>query len=185
MRITGGNAKGRTLASIKGSRIRPSSDRVREAIFNLIGQEVEGRALDLFAGTGALGIEALSRGAGKAIFVDRADRAVRLIKRNLQLCGYWELGVVYKKDLSRGLPSRPPWMEGRFDLVFLDPPYGKGLVPRILKDLDQGGILASSAMVVAESEKGETLPCSLGGLRSVVTRIYGRTKIDIYEYEVG
>ncbi|MBW2065736.1 MAG: 16S rRNA (guanine(966)-N(2))-methyltransferase RsmD [Deltaproteobacteria bacterium] len=184
MRITGGEVKGRNLAALKGLDIRPSSDLVREAIFNLIGQQVRGRVLDLFAGTGALGIEALSRGANEAVFVDLSDQALRLIKKNLKLCGYVERGKVYKRDLSRGLPSRFPWVGKKFDLVFLDPPYGKGLIPPVLKGLVERSILTSPAVLVAESRKEEVLPLSCGDLEVVDIRTYGETKIQVYEYEV-
>jgi len=184
MRITGGEAKGRNLAALKGLDIRPSSDRVREAIFNLVGQGVRGKVLDLFAGTGALGIEALSRGANEAVFVDVSDQALRIIKKNLMLCGYEERGKVYKRDLSRGLPLRSPWVEKKFDLVFLDPPYGKGLIPPVLKALVERCILASPAVLVAEARKEEVLPFSWRDLQVVDIRTYGETKIQLYEYEV-
>ncbi|MBW2027763.1 MAG: 16S rRNA (guanine(966)-N(2))-methyltransferase RsmD [Deltaproteobacteria bacterium] len=184
MRITGGDAKGRTLAPVKGFRVRPTSDRVREAIFNLIGQEVRGKVLDLFAGSGVLGLEALSRGAEKAVFVDLSNQAVRLIKRNLQLCGYEKKGLAYRGDLSKGFSLRAPWAGGKYDLVFLDPPYGKGFIPSTLEVLVRGGVLAGSAVVVAESGKGEVLPPFQGPLRMVDSRTYGDTRISIYEYEV-
>lgn len=184
MRITGGDAKGRTLAPVKGFRVRPTSDMVREAIFNLIGQEVRGRVLDLFAGTGVLGIEALSRGAEEAVFVDLSNQAMRLIKRNLQLCGYEARGLAYRGDLSKGFRLKAPWAGGKYDLVFLDPPYGKGFIPSVLEDLVRGGALADSATVVAESGKGEILPPLQGPLRMVDSRTYGDTKIAIYKHEV-
>lgn len=184
MRITGGEAKGRHLAAFKGLDIRPSSDLVREAIFDLIGQEVRGRVLDLFAGTGALGIEALSRGANEAVFVDLSVQAIRLIKKNLKLCGYEQRGEVYRRDLSKGLPSRSPWVVKKFDLVFLDPPYEKGLIPPALKGLVERCILASPAILVAESRKEEALPLSWRDLEVSDIRTYGETKIHVYKYEV-
>ena len=109
MRITGGQAKGRLLASLKGWNIRPTSDRVREAVFSLIGQDVtDFKVLDLFAGTGCLGIEALSRGASRALFIDNSIQSIKLIKKNLARCGYESLGFVWKKDLSKGLPRKHP-----------------------------------------------------------------------------
>ena len=126
MRITGGRVRGRHLAPLKGLRIRPSSDLVRQAIFNLIGQDIHGiRVLDLFAGTGSLGIEALSRGAKEALFIDISNQAIRQINKNLQRCGFEAAGSVMKKDLSRGLPRNRAFLKRRFELVFMDPHMGK------------------------------------------------------------
>ena len=105
MRITGGEARGRHLESPKGMAIRPTSDRVREAVFNIIGQDLSGiRVLDLFAGTGSLGIEALSRGASHAFFVDNSQKSIYLIKKNLVLCGYQDSASVVKINLRHGIP---------------------------------------------------------------------------------
>jgi 16S rRNA (guanine966-N2)-methyltransferase len=183
LRITGGEAKGRRLSAFQGSQIRPTSDKVREAIFNLIGQDAQGvRVLDLFAGTGSLGIEALSRGASRVIFVDNSHHSIELVKRNLSLCGYESLGHVLKKDLARGLPKRCEMMKGEIDLVFTDPPYGKGHLPPVLRELSDKEILASPSIVVAETSKTEALPARLGKLELVKTRIYGDTKISLYYY---
>jgi len=181
VRITGGELRGRHLAHFKGSRIRPTSDRVREAIFSLLGQDLSGvRVLDLFAGTGILGIEAISRGAQGAVFVDHSHESLRLIRRNLVLCGYGGLGRVFQKDLTRGLPRRSVLMKGRFDLVFVDPPYRRDFLPPVLEDLAVGDILASPATVVVEVSKEDELPEGRGTLILVKTRTYGDTKICIY-----
>lgn len=181
MRITGGRDKGRRLALVQGSDIRPTTDQVREAIFNLIGQDLTGlKVLDLFAGTGSLGIEALSRGAVRAMFLDNSVRAVRLIKKNLSLCGYEAKGFILKKDLIRGFPWKHTLVKKKFDLVFIDPPYGKSLIPPLLKELTERGGLAAGSIVVAESSKGESLPEALGKLQLVKIKIYGDTRINIY-----
>jgi 16S rRNA (guanine966-N2)-methyltransferase len=183
MRITGGRVKGRRLATLKGLNIRPSSDRVREAIFSLIGQDLTDLAvLDLFAGTGSLGIEALSRGASYVLFLDNAPQALSLIGKNLKLCGYESLGSVLKRDLTRGLPRRSSLMKRGFDLVFIDPPYGKELVRPLLVELDQGHILSGPSLVVTESSKADRLPITLGKLRQVKARTYGTTNISIFGY---
>jgi 16S rRNA (guanine966-N2)-methyltransferase len=184
MRITGGLAKGRLLAPPRGLDIRPTSDRVREAIFSLIGQDMTSlRVMDLFAGTGSLGIEALSRGAQWVLFIDRSRHSIRLIRKNLASCGYEKKGFVYKKDLSKGLAYKHALMKERMDLVFVDPPYGKELIPPVLRELSEKKILASPSLVVAESSKFERLPTTLGKIRLVNSRIYGETKIDICHYE--
>ena len=183
MRITGGRVRGRRLTSLKGLDIRPTSDRVREAIFNLIGQDVTGlRVLDLFAGTGSLGIEALSRGAVWALFLDNSLQSVKLIRKNLRLCNFESLGSIFRIDLIRGLPWRSPLMKRRFELVFFDPPYGKRFIPPLLTELADREILASPSVVVAESSKAETLPTAIGELHLVNTKTYGETKIHIYHY---
>jgi 16S rRNA (guanine966-N2)-methyltransferase len=183
MRITGGQAKGRLLASLRGWKIRPTSDRVREAVFNLIGQDVNGvKVLDLFAGTGCLGIEALSRGAARALFIDNSIQSIKLIKKNLALCGYESSGSVLKGDLSKGLPRKHPLLKKKFDLIFLDPPYEKRMIPPLLGELSDRDILASPAIAVAESFKTETLPEVLGRLQMVSFRTYGETKISIYHF---
>lgn len=183
MRITGGQAKGRVLASLKGWNIRPTSDRVREAIFNLIGQDVTGfKVLDLFAGTGSLGIEALSRGASRVLFIDNSVQSIKLTKKNLARSGYEPLGFVSKKDLTKGLPLKHPMLKEKFDLIFVDPPYEKEMIPPLLRELSDRDLLRSPAIAVAESFKTETLPEVLGKLQMVDSRIYGETKISIYHF---
>ncbi len=183
MRITGGQAKGRVLASLKGWNIRPTSDRVREAIFNLIGQDVTGfKVLDLFAGTGSLGIEALSRGASRVLFIDNSVQSIKLTKKNLARSGYEPLGFVWKKDLTKGLPLKHPMLKEKFDLIFVDPPYEKEMIPPLLGELSDRDLLRSPAIAVAESFKTETLPEVLGKLQMVNSRIYGETKISIYHF---
>ena len=181
MRITGGHVRGRQLASLKGLAIRPTSDRVRESIFDLIGHDATGlKVLDLFAGTGSLGIEALSRGALWAIFVDHSIQSVKLIKKNLLLTGYEASGFILKKGLIRGLPLKYPLMKNKIDLVFIDPPYGKKLIPPLLMELADKKILATPSIVVAESSKTDILPDASGKLILSKSKIYGDTKIDIY-----
>lgn len=173
--------KGRHLAALKGLRIRPSSDLIRQVIFNLIGQDMTGlRVLDLFAGTGSLGIEAISRGAEWAAFVDHGRQSIALIKKNLRLCGCPDCGIALRKDLLRGLPSESMGLEGPFDVVFLDPPYGKRLIPPLLKELCRREVLAPSPLVVAEALKGDDLPTVAGRLQLAKLKIHGETKIAIY-----
>lgn len=181
MRVTGGRSKGQHLSTLKGMKIRPSSDKIRETIFNIIGQNIEGlKVLDLFAGTGSLGIEALSRGADLGLFIDNSRQSIKLIKKNLLICGYEHSGFVIKKDLRTGLPREHSIFEKKIDLVFIDPPYGKGLIPRMLKAIHERDILSSDSIVIAESSKEDILPGVLGGLHLKDTRIYGETKIDVY-----
>lgn len=180
MRVTGGRSKGRHLSTLKGMKIRPSSDKIRETIFNIIGQNIEGlNVLDLFAGTGSLGIEALSRGADSGLFIDKSRQSINLIKKNLKICGYDHSGFIIKKDLRAGLPREHSIFDKKVDLVFIDPPYGKGLIPFMLKKINEGNILSSDSIVIAESSKEDIIPDVLGDLHLKDTRIYGETKIDI------
>lgn len=187
MRITGGRVKGRVLAAPKGLDIRPTTDRVREAIFSIIGQDLSGlNVLDLFAGTGSLGLEALSRGAGHALFIDHSQESIHLIRKNLARCGFQHAGAVLKKNLAKGIPRGHPLLAAHnFDLVFLDPPYGKGLVPAVLGEFSERDMIPANLRVVAETPKNDILPASFGSLRMVDTRAYGDTRISIYIGEDG
>jgi len=182
MRITGGQIKSRILSTPKGLLIRPTSDRVREAIFNILGHDLSGLSvLDIFSGSGSLGLEALSRGAAYAVFIDRLRESIDLIKKNIELCGYRNSGMTLRRDLSKGIPWGHPLLIKKFDLVFLDPPYAKNLVTPILAGLSKGERLSNWARVVVESGKAASLPLFFPGLEMVDTRVYGDTKISIYE----
>ncbi len=180
MRITGGELRGRRLASFKGLRIRPTSDRVREAIFDLLGQDMEGLCvLDLFAGTGALGIDALSRGARTAVFVENSNEALLLIRKNLVSCAYERRSRVLRKDLAKGLPEARE-LSMKVDLVFADPPYRKGYLLPLLQRLSAWELLSSPARVVFQAARDEELPDRAGTLEAVKTRVYGETRVAIY-----
>jgi 16S rRNA (guanine966-N2)-methyltransferase len=152
MRVVGGRLRGRALAAPKGDAIRPTSDRTRESLFNILahahGNPVTGaRVLDLFAGTGALGIEALSRGAGFALFVDEGAAARALIRQNIEALGLAAAARVFRRDATKLGPAHPV---APFGLVFLDPPYRKGLAERALASLRAGGWLLPDALIVVE-----------------------------------
>ncbi len=181
MRVTGGQIRGRVLAAPKNLEIRPSSNKVREAIFNIIGQDLSGsKVLDMFSGTGLLGIEALSRGAVLACFVDNAKQSLALIKKNLALCGYEHSGQICKWDLSKGLPENRPFLDATYDLVFLDPPYRSHLAAGLIEALSVSKRLEPRALIVLETgktaEARHVLPLQL-----IEARIYGDTKLSIYK----
>ena len=181
MRVTGGQIRGRVLAAPKNLEIRPSSNKVREAIFNIIGQDLSGsKVLDMFSGTGLLGIEALSRGAVLACFVDNAKQSLALIKKNLALCGYEHSGQICKWDLSKGLPENRPFLDATYDLVFLDPPYRSHLAAGLIEALSVSERLEPGALIVLETgktaEARHVLPLQL-----IEARIYGDTKLSIYK----
>lgn len=190
MRIISGSARGRKLLAPGrrfGDLIRPTSDRAREAIFNILAARVAGaRVLDLFAGTGALGLEALSRGAARALFVDGQRSVIELIERNVALCGFSDRATVVQKDLARGLAfltaSQPA---GGFDLVFLDPPYGGALALRLLESLAGGNLLAAKGMVVLEDAAEAQYPQTLGPLVCLDRRRYGEAGFWLYQPTEG
>src|SRR4030095_15625123 len=152
MRIVGGRLGGRTLASPRSQAIRPTADRLRESLFNILvhayGDPVTGaRVLDLFAGTGALGLEALSRGATFTLFVDDAAEARALLRENIAALGLGGVTRIFRRDATRLGPAHPV---EPFSLVFLDPPYGKGLAEKALASARAGGWLAQGALVAVE-----------------------------------
>jgi 16S rRNA (guanine966-N2)-methyltransferase len=183
MRITGGINKGYRLAQMKGYHIRPTSDLVRSAIFNILGQVLDGCiTLDLFAGTGSLGIESLSRGSEKAVFIDRSVKALELIKKNLSICGYEESAMVVRKELPDGLTRIHDLGDGIFDLVFIDPPYHRGYIRPTLRRLADEELLSKESRVVVESSVGvdDELPGKVGDLVLNLKRAYGSTVIGVY-----
>jgi len=183
MRIVAGKFRGLNLVSPKDARVRPTSDRVREAIFNVlahndfgIGFRLEGaRVLDLFAGTGALGLEALSRGARYVLFVDDHPESRGLIRQNVEAANATGATKIWRRDAA-GLGELPPNAGGPFDLVFMDPPYRKGLVAGALASVREGHWLAPHALVIAEMAEDE-LFASPDWVESVDERVYGDTKI--------
>lgn len=176
MRIIAGTHRGRRLASAPEG-VRPTSDRVRESIFSILGSVAEARVLDLFAGTGALGLEALSRGAASLVLVDKAQGSLRAIRRNLDEFDDLAARVrVMPGDAIRLIPRLAA--EGRtFDLVFVDPPYAADLAEPVLERLASSGVLASGARVVLERSKRHDLP-PISGLRADDERTYGETVIE-------
>ncbi len=178
MRVVGGSLRGRPLSGFKGGAIRPTSDRVREAIFNVLYSRgffaFNPRVLDLYAGTGALGIEALSRGAGSAVFVDSGAQAAGLIKKNIAALGLTSMALVIRKDVRsvvEGLEKKG----SLFDIIFLDPPYGAGLIDATLASA--GAILAPHGIVVAEGPKGAIIKVPESGLVLLDRKVYGDTAV--------
>jgi 16S rRNA (guanine966-N2)-methyltransferase len=156
MRIISGRQKGRRISAGKGSGIRPTSDRVRESIFNVLRGEVEGkRVLDLFAGAGGLGLEALSRGAEWVTFVDSSSRSTNLLKSNLERLSLRSCSTVIKLDGLKALKR----LEESFDLIFADPPYGKGLIQRIVDSLAGSQTLREGGILVLEHDRREIFDC--------------------------
>lgn len=157
MRISAGEAKGRRLRVPKGNAVRPTQDRVREAIFNALGDRVVGaRVLDLFAGAGGLGIEALSRGADGVVFVERDSRTADLLRGNVATSGFAGRAAVWRSDVLRAVRALGQRGES-FDLVFCDPPYGEGWVNRTLVILAGSRVVAAGGVVVVEAERRDAV----------------------------
>ncbi|WP_310599368.1 16S rRNA (guanine(966)-N(2))-methyltransferase RsmD [Desulfobulbus sp.] len=180
MRITGGSARGRKLASPRSGQIRPTCDRVREALFNIVGQRIAGsRVLDLFAGTGAIGIEALSRGAASVLFVDQSPEAGRLIETNLRACIARPRAAFAALNLATSPHLHPlqtaAAADGRFDLAIMDPPYQKNLAQRVLAMVEEADILAEDGLIVVEEHRSVALPESVASLALIDHRRYGET----------
>jgi len=176
MRVVAGRYGGRRLVAPPGSATRPTSDRVREALFSVLGAAVEGaRVLDLYAGSGALGIEALSRGAASAVFVDRSARAIAAIRTNLEAL---DIEAEVRRMEARAALRTAPARADAYDLVFLDPPYRRaGELGRELSEA-LPAVLAPGARVVSESDRREPLELELP---LVDERRYGDTVIRIHE----
>ncbi len=181
MRIIGGEYRGRILKMPKGVKIRPTQDRVREAMFNIIRAGVpEAKVLDLYAGSGAFGIEALSRGAYSAIFVDNNINCIRVIKSNLLvLGGSAGLSQVIKLDALTSI-SRFKKENKKFDIIFLDPPYHRDLARNCLIKIDACDILSQHGFTLCEHFKKDVMPERIGGLFSFKERKYGDTMLSFY-----
>lgn len=180
MRIIAGTAKGRKLASFRGLSIRPTTDKVREAIFNILTQSFPFKnVLDLFAGTGAMGVEALSRGAEKATLVDSDPRAIRVIKKNLELCRFTEQAVIMNMDVESALHILSK-KEKRFDLILIDPPYEASMTGSALKSIDEQGLLSPDGIIVSESSKRMIWDGALKGIKLTDRRSYGDTVVSFY-----
>jgi 16S rRNA (guanine966-N2)-methyltransferase len=183
MRIVAGKFRGLALATPKDDRVRPTSDRVREAMFNVlahndfgIGFKIEGaRVLDLFAGTGALGLEALSRGAAYVLFVDDHFESRALIRRNVEAAHATGASKIWRRDAT-ALGEMPTNAGGPFDLVFMDAPYRKGLLEGALEAVRGGHWLAARALIVAEMATDEAFTPPVWA-QCVGERIYGDTKL--------
>lgn len=181
MRVVAGRLRGRPLAAPDDGRIRPTSDRVREALFNILAHGIEGfelddvRALDLFAGTGALGIEAISRGAQFCLFVEEDIEARALIRRNIEAFGLTGEARIYRRDATRLGPALP---RERFGLVLADPPYGKGLGEKALRAAAEGGWLDDGALAVLE-ERADVQVAWPEGFDAIDTRTWGDTAVHL------
>ena len=175
MRVITGTARGRRLKTLEGRDVRPTTDRVKEALFSIIQFEVEGSAiLDMFAGSGQLGIEALSRGASKAVFVDSDKRAVAGIQENLEHTGLADRAEVYNADSLMFVRNRGE----RFDIALLDPPYGTGVFQRALEAA--AICVRENGVIICELPEKEELPQMVGNFELRRRYRYGKTELAVY-----
>ncbi len=180
MRITGGALGSRRLHVPRSADVRPMRDQVRAALFNILMDVVEGsRFLDLFAGTGSVGLEALSRGASEAVFVDHGREALELLRRNVAELEVGDRAEILGEDVFRAL-ARWGGADRRFDLVFIGPPYGAELAHRTLACVAEAEILAPDAVVVTEIFKKETVQAEYGWLKRIDERLYGDNRLVLY-----
>ena len=175
MRVISGIAKGLRLTAPTGTRTRPALDQVKEAIFNILFDVSDMRVLDLFAGSGSIGIEALSRGAREAIFVDEWNKATDVIRKNLLHCHFNDRAMIIKSKVDRAI-DRFGRKGEKFDLIFVDPPYQKDLVVPSLGKLSTSSIASDDAIIVVEHHPKETIG-DIPGLRLTDSRKYGQTLI--------
>ncbi len=183
MRIISGTARGRKLAGFSGSSIRPTPDRVREALFSMLNSRLGSfqglNVLELFAGSGAQSLEALSRGAASATLVDASPQAAKVITENVQRCKFESRARLVRADALLALPRLSA--EAPFDLILLDPPYNQGLIPQALEKIDSLQLLADDGIICAESAAEEELS-DYGRLQLLERRKYGSTMIHLYRW---
>lgn len=177
MRVITGTARGRRLRELPGAETRPTTDRVKEAVFSIIQFEIEGRTvLDLFAGTGQLGIEALSRGAAFCDFVDSAPAALKVVQRNVKICGFEDRAACHGKDFNAFLTGR----RERYGLIFLDPPYASGNLERGLERITTIDIVVENGIIVCESPADQDLPDLPAPYEKGREYRYGKIKFTLY-----
>ncbi len=182
MRVIAGAQKGRLLKGPSSRGLRPTPNRVREALFSIIGPRIQGaRVADFFAGTGAVGIEALSRGAGHVAFVDSDPQAVKLLRANVTHCGLAARAAVYAVPVATFLRRHGP-SAGPYDIVFADPPYRSDAGVAFLSSLTTGVTLALGSLIILEHDSKATVPAEIGGLHLVRDYRYGDTTLSLFTF---
>ncbi len=183
MRVISGSAKGRPLKAVPGNGTRPTTDKVKEAMFSIIGPYFDGgQVLDLFAGTGGLGIEALSRGMEHGVFIDMEYKSIEVIKSNVQSARLTEQAEIYRNEAGRALKVLQK-RESTFDLVFLDPPYRMKNGIELMQEMHERGLLNPGATIVLEFETGHPYPMECQHFIGVRQAEYGDTTLYVYRYE--
>jgi 16S rRNA (guanine966-N2)-methyltransferase len=182
MRVVAGDRKGMPLKAVAGNTTRPTTDKVKESIFNIIGPFFNGGiAVDLFAGSGGLGIETLSRGAAHALFIEKDNRAYQMLQENIKKCRYAEVSELFRTDATRAVKALLK-REIEIDYLFVDPPYHKIEYYDLVGTLVDGGKVSEDAIIMCEHSNEVTLPDSYGQFSCVRQETYGSTIISIYRY---
>ena len=180
VRVIGGDAKGRLVKSPTGQKIRPTSNLVRSAIFSMLEPYIDSaRVLDLFSGTGALGVEALSRGAEWVDFFESGSRKCSLIKDNLESLDYSPFGQVHRALAERAVSL----MEGSYDVILMDPPYAYDKLEPLLEEIGESSLTHTGSIIAVEHSHRQDLPLEVDGLRLIKQRRYGETMVTVYRQE--
>jgi 16S rRNA (guanine966-N2)-methyltransferase len=182
LRIIGGELRGRKLVTVSGRQTRPTADRVRESIFNILGESVRNAlVLDLFAGTGAMGIEALSRGAESVLFADNDKRALTALEKNVKLCSFESRAKIIKWNILKNLNITSSFQQA-YNLVFIDPPYNKNLIQPTLSNLDKSQCIENGARVAIEHSPHEPIAEQDQRFKISDQRRYGKTLVSFLSY---
>jgi len=180
LRIISGEFRGRKLEKLEGMDIRPTSDRVKESLFNMLGARVAGCSfLDLFAGTGGIGIEAYSRGAQQVVFIDESAKSIKVLKSNLEKLKVEESVEVYNTDYINAI-NRLAMDQRKFDIIFIDPPYLKDFEKNALLHISEHGLLQDDGIVVVEHDIQDKMPENAGSLDIQRQKKYGNTMLTFY-----
>ena len=178
MRVITGKARGRKLQTLSGNDVRPTTDIVKEAIFSIIQFGIEGRVfLDAYAGSGQMGIEALSRGASKAVFLDSSRQSCEIVRKNLEITGLSENAVVKNTDTLSYITGTPE----KFDIVFMDPPYRTGILAQTLEKIPRA--MNKGGMIICEHPAEEKMPEETGGFVLKKEYKYGKIMISLYSHK--
>lgn len=180
VRIISGECKGRRLRTLKGSAVRPTSDRAKQTLFDILRDRINGcRFLDLFSGSGSIGLEAVSRGAGEVFMIESSPMAMKILKENAALCGFADRISVYRTDCREWL-HRSSVDKQTFDLIFLDPPYRDHSAYELIELIGEKGLLRKGGLAIAEHDRRHPLPESFGKLRLLRARRVGDTVFSFY-----
>lgn len=184
MRIITGIAKGRIIKAPDGLNTRPTSDRVKEALFNIISKKIYGaRVLDLFTGTGNLGLEAISRGAEMCTFVEKNNNAYKILASNIEMLGFIFTSELYRGDAFDVLETIGK-VNKKYDIIFLDPPYSMGLVEKSVKKISELMIMEQNGVIVSECDEKDIIPEKINDIKTYRIEKYGRTKIYFWNKEI-
>ncbi len=183
MRIITGIAKGRRIEAPEGEGTRPTADKVKGALFNILQTKViDATVLDMFSGTGNLGLEALSRGSRNCIFIEKDHKAFTILKKNIESLGFQESCEAYRQDAFTAIEklSRRNIFP---DIIFLDPPYGKEMIIKAIEEISRLEILEHNGIIVSEHDETDNLPERIGGIEAYRTEKYGRTRLTFWKNE--